>query len=105
MFHDGCLAKLKVTVVDKYLNYHNFGRFPNKKAKLEAINLLLAQQVYQHANKVDQDNDSEDQTDESDSDEEHIPEEIGLSGSDDNYDNIEGDDILEGPQTSHINFH
>lgn len=101
MFHDGCLAKLKVTVLDTYLNYHNIGRFPNKKAKLEAINLHLAQ-VYELVDEDDQDNESEDQTDESDSDEEHIPEEIGLSGSDDDYDNVGGGDILEGPQTSHI---
>jgi hypothetical protein len=100
LFHDGCLAKLKVTVLDTYLNYHNIGRFPNKKAKLEAINLHLAQQVYEHVDEDDQDNESEDQTDESDSDEEHILEEIGLSGSDDDYDNVEGGDILEGPQTS-----
>ena len=58
--------------------------------------------MYQHVDEDDQDNKSEDQRGESDSDEEHILKEIGLSGSDDDYDNVEGGDILEGPQTSHI---
>ena len=45
MFHDGSLGKLKVAVLDKYLNYHNLGNYSNKKLKLEAINMRITRQL------------------------------------------------------------
>lgn len=46
MFHDDSRWKLKVTVLYKYLNYPNLGKYSNKKSKLEAINIHVTQQLY-----------------------------------------------------------
>ena len=98
MFHDGSLGKLKVDVLDKYLNYHNLGKYSNKKLKLEAINMHITRQLYEKFEEDEEGKESEGeiQSAENDCEEEYI-EEIGLS---DSSDNDPGDtDELESPQT------
>ena len=88
-------------MLDKYLNYHNLGNYSNKKLKLEAINMHITRQLYEkfEENEEGKESEGEIQSEESDSEEEYI-EEIGLSDSSDNDDNVTGDtDELESPQT------
>ncbi len=93
------LGKLKAAVLDKYLDYHNLGKFANKKSKLEAINSHIIQQLSERVgeNEGGQESESESQSEENDSEEEYIVEEIGVSDSSDDGDNI--GDITEGPRT------
>ena len=99
MFRDASLGKLKAAVLDKYLDYHNLGKFANKKSKLEAINSHIIQQLSERVGEDEggQESESESQSEETDSEEEYIVEEIGLSDSSDDGDNI--GDITEGPRT------
>ena len=99
MFHDASLGKLKAAVLDKYLDHHNLGKFANKRSKLEAINSHIIQQLSDRVGEDEggQESESESQSEENDSEEEYIVEEIGVSDSSDDGDNI--GDMTEGPRT------
>ena len=100
MFHDGSLGKLKVAVLDKYLNYHNLGNYSNKKLKLEAINMHITRQLNVKFEEDEEGKESEGEIQSEESDSEEYIEEIGLSDCSDNDDNVTGDtDELESPQT------
>lgn len=35
-----------MVALDKYLNYHNLGKYSNKKSHLEAINMHITRKLY-----------------------------------------------------------
>ena len=97
MFRDRSLPKLKASELDKYLTHHSLGKHRTKKAKLEAINKHIIQELSRQIEEDKEDYASSDSDAVSDSDsgedseEDYVLAELGQSKSEEE----EGSDECE----------